>query len=142
MLWVYIWLGVIVLSVIIECVTFDLASVWFIGGGIVALILAACKVPYVWQIVVFVVVSAVLLATCRRPLLKLLGKNTAKTNADAIIGKEYSLLTPISFGVMGSLKVNGVEWSAVPENDTDEIAAGKVVRVVDIKGNKLIVKEI
>jgi len=142
MLWVYIWLGVIVLSVIIECVTFDLASVWFIGGGLVALILAAFKIPYVWQIVVFVAVSAVLLATCRRPLLKLLGKNTTKTNADALVGKEYSLLTPISFGVMGSLKVNGVEWSAVSEKDTDEIAAGTVVRVVEIKGNKLIVKEI
>lgn len=141
MLWVYIWLGVVALSIIIEFVTFDLVTMWFIGGGLVSLILAAVGVPLIWQIVVFIVVSGVLLATCRKPIMKLLSKKNTKTNADAIIGKDYALLTPISFGVTGSLKVNGVEWTAVGENDTDEIAAGTVVCVVDIQGNKLIVKE-
>ena len=141
MTWVYIWLGVVALSIIIEFVTADLVSVWFIAGGLAAMVLALFKVDLVWQLVVFIVLSLIILATCRRPISKLLGKNKVSTNADSIIGKEFVLLSPIAFNVAGSLKVNDVTWTADTAEDGVEIKAGEKVKVVEIRGNRLIVEK-
>ncbi len=89
-MWIYIWLGVVAFSVMIEFLTMEQVSVWFIGGGIVAMILAAVNVDPVIQIVVFIVVSLVLLLSFRRMVMRFLMKNdNAKTNADALVGREY-----------------------------------------------------
>ena len=140
MTWVYIWLGVVALSIIIEFVTADLVSVWFIFGGLVAMILALFDVQLIWQLVAFIVLSVLLLATCRRPFVKLIGREKQSTNADALIGREFVLLSPISFETAGSVKVNDVVWTASSENGV-EIKAGEVVRVVAISGNRLIVEK-
>ena len=137
---VYIWLGVVALSIIIEFVTADLVSVWFIFGGLVAMILALFDVQLIWQLVAFIVLSVLLLATCRRPFVKLIGREKQSTNADALIGREFVLLSPISFETAGSVKVNDVVWTASSENG-EEIKAGEVVRVVAISGNRLIVEK-
>ena len=93
-MWIYIWLGVVAFSVMIEFLTMEQVSVWFIGGGIVAMILAAVNVDPVIQIVVFIVVSLVLLLSFRRMVMRFLMKNdNAKTNADALVGREYQLLS-------------------------------------------------
>lgn len=140
MTWVYIWLGVVALSIIIEFVTADLVSVWFIFGGLVAMILALFDVQLIWQLVAFIALSALLLATCRRPFVKLIGREKQSTNADALIGRKFVLLSPISFESAGSVKVNDVVWTASSENG-EEIKAGEVVRVVAISGNRLIVEK-
>lgn len=142
MLWVYIWLGVVALSLIIEFFTFDLVSLWFFPSGLVSMVLAILKVDLIWQLIAFIAISAILLATCRAPIVKMLSKNKTKTNADAIIGKELTLLSSISFGNTGTVKVNGVIWTAACEQENSTINEGTIVKVVDIQGNKLIVKEI
>lgn len=141
-MWLYVWLGVVALSVIVEFVTFDLVSVWFIGGGLVAMILSACQVQLVWQLVAFIGVSIILLITCRKPLTKMLNKNKSATNANSLIGKDTILLTPISFDNVGSVKVNGVVWTAIAENEMTQIEQGAIVSITAIQGNKLIVKEV
>ena len=142
MTWVYIWLGVVALSIIIEFVTTDLVSVWFIFGGLLAMILALVDVDLIWQLVAFIALSAILLALCRKPILKVLGNNKESTNADSLVGREFVLLTPISFNVAGSVKSGDVVWTADTESDGEEIAAGETVRVVRITGNRLIVEKV
>jgi membrane protein implicated in regulation of membrane protease activity len=72
----------------------------------------------------------------------MLNKNKSATNANSLIGKDTTLLTPISFDNVGSVKVNGIVWTAIAENDMINIEAGKVVSITAIQGNKLIVKEV
>ena len=142
-MWIYIWLGVVAFSVMIEFLTMEQVSVWFIGGGIVAMILAAVNVDPVIQIVVFIVVSLVLLLSFRRMVMRFLMKNdNAKTNADALVGREYQLLEPLEFEKPSSVKINGVVWTAISENEKDSLASGTLVRVVSVEGNKLIVREV
>ena len=142
MTWVYIWLGVVALSIIIEFVTTDLVSVWFIFGGLLAMILALVDVDLIWQLVAFIALSAILLALCRKPILKVLGNNKESTNADSLVGREFVLLTPISFNVAGSVKSGDVVWTADTASDGEEIAAGETVRVVRITGNRPIVEKV
>ena len=137
----YVWLAVVAICLIVEFITFDLVSVWFILGGIVSMILVALGVELLWQLVAFIVISLLCLIFCRKPIMKLLGKNKSSTNADANIGKEFTLLTPISFGSPGTIKINDVIWNVIGEKDDTEISSGVKVEIVEIKGNKFIVKE-
>ena len=88
---IYVWAGVVALSLIIEFITQELASIWFSGGGLIALILAACKVGIAWQIPVFVVVSFALLLATRPLVKKFIKKEKVATNADSLIGKKAKL---------------------------------------------------
>ena len=56
---IVVWTIVIIGSIIIETETSELVSCWFALSGIVALVLALCKVDLLIQCLVFVAVSAV-----------------------------------------------------------------------------------
>ena len=141
MYWIYIYLAIVVLALLVEFFTSEMVSVWFVGGGIISMILSACNVGWEVHFPIFIGVSIILLACFRKFVLKYFNKGESKTNADSAIGKEYELLTEIGFNKPGSIKINDVIWSAVTENQEDVISAGAVVKVVGIKGNKYIVKE-
>lgn len=141
MVWIYIWLGVIVVSLVIEFITFELVSVWISVGALVAMIMALCGVMPEIQISVAVVLSIVCLLALRKVTLKFLTKNKDKTNVDAAIGKVVKLITRTDEDEIGSAKFNGVVWSVKAENDAT-IEAGEYAEVIAIDGNKLVVKHV
>ena len=141
-MWIYIWLAVTAAALIIEFITSEMVSVWFVGGGLVAILLAGLDLNWYFHVPAFIVVSLVLMLCFRKLVMKKLNKGDVKTNAETVIGKEFELLTPIGFNSAGSIKVNGIIWTAVAENDDAKIAAGVKVVVLRIEGNKYIVKEI
>lgn len=138
--WTYIWLGVTVLTLIVEFVTLDLVSVWLSAGALVAMILSLCGVGYELQIIVAVVVALVLILTLRKVALKWLNKSNEKTNLDLIIGKKVKLITKITQDEMGTVKINGITYSAKSLNNA-EIDENEYVIIEKIEGNKLIVKK-
>ena len=140
---IWIWLGVIVVSLIIEFVSISMTSLWFAVGGIISLILSAVGVGIVWQVCVFSIVSFTCLLSLRKLALKFLFRNKEeKTNTNAFIGKHYTLLKEINENQLGTIKIDGVVWSCKAQDDTETILAGKKVEVVEIAGNKLVVKEV
>ncbi|MBQ7348545.1 MAG: NfeD family protein [Clostridia bacterium] len=138
-MWLYIWLFVTAFALIFEFVTTDMLSIWFAGGGLVALVLSAVGLEWYIQLPVFFAVSLVLLLVFRRLVLKKLNSEEVRTNADMAIGKEFRLLSAITFDNVGSIKVNDVVWNAVSFNDMP-IPAGTIVIVRELKGNKYIVE--
>ena len=140
-MWVYIWLAVTAAALVIEFLTTEMVSVWFAGGGLVAMLFAGLDLGWYYHVPVFIVVSFALMLCFRRLVMKKLNKGEVKTNADSAIGKEFELLSDIGFNQTGSIKVNGVVWTAVAEDDHTEIPAGKTVVALKIEGNKYIVKE-
>ena len=140
--WFWIWIGVLVASIVIEACTLDLISGWFAVGALIPLILSACNVGWEIQVVVFVIVSAVSMISLRKVAIKYLFKNSnSKTNVDALVGKTVRMLTETDFDTVGTVKVNDVVWSAVGVNQ-ETIEKGQLVEVVAIEGNKLKVKQI
>ena len=140
---IWIWLGVVVVSLIIEFLSVSMTSLWFAFGGLISLILSAIGVDVVWQVCVFSVVSLACLLSLRKVALKFLYKNKElKTNTDAFVGKHYILLSEINENQLGTIKIDGVFWSCKGEDDTKTILAGEKVEIVKISGNKLVVKEI
>ena len=138
----YVWLGIIVAAAVIESLTTDLISVWFIGGGIIALVLELCGVGEIVQIVLFLLSSLGLLVSLRTPLKKRLDKQTVLTNADSLVGLQCTMRKQTAFELPGEVKVRDVVWTAIAENEREPIAEGVLVTVVRIQGNKLVVKPV
>lgn len=142
MFWIWIWLGVLAVSLIVEFITMELVSVWISIGSIVALILACLKVGYEIQIIACVLVSVASILLLRKVALKFLSKSKEKTetNMDTIIGTKVKLLTEINPDTMGTVKVNGIVYSAKTETD-ETIKKDEYVKIIKIEGNKLIVEK-
>ena len=139
--WLYIWLAVTAAALIVEFITAELVSIWFVGGGLVAMLLAGLGLDWYFHVPAFIVVSLALMLCLRRVAMKKLMKEDVKTNAETVIGKDFVLLKGISFNNAGEIKINGVVWTAVAEDENAEIPSGTKVIVERIEGNKYIVKE-
>ena len=139
----WIWLGVVVVATVVELCTMDMTSIWFTASGLVALVLSACKVHWIIQLIVFIVLSAVFIVglrpICRKIMLRHMNE---KTNVDSLIGKKVFMVSTAKFGQMGSVKIADVVWSVVPEDELQTIEEGAIVEIVAINGNKLIVKPV
>ncbi|MBQ9513427.1 MAG: NfeD family protein [Clostridia bacterium] len=140
-MWIYIWLAVTAVALIVEFVTTELVSVWFVGGGLVAMLLSGLGLEWYFHLPAFIVVSLALMLCFRSLVMKKLKGEDVKTNAETAIGKEYELIDGISFNTAGSIKINGVIWSVVSENENALIPSGTKVVVKKIEGNKYIVEE-
>ena len=138
-----IWVGVLILMVILEALSAQLISIWFVAGAVAAAVVSLFVPSLSVQIVVFVTVSLFLLAVTR-PFVKKLKSNlkVVPTNADRYIGKTAVVLEDID-DVKGSgqVKVEGSIWSARAANG-GSISKGSEVTIEEIKGVKLIVSPI
>lgn len=140
-MWIWIWLAVTALALVFEFVTMEVVSIWFVLGGLVSMVLAGLYVSFEIQIVTFIVISLLLLLSFRKLALKHLHKKPhERTNAERVIGKKYKLLSDISNIQSGTIKVNGVVWSVITEDD-NEISEGTFVEIIRIRGNRYIVKK-
>ena len=140
-MWIYIYLGLTVLSLVVEFITTEMVSVWFAGGGLVAMILAIFGVDWYVTVPVAIVVSFALMLVFRRLVIKKFRKNEVKTNAESVFGKEFTLLTDGSEDETATIKVNGVIWE-VKTKDEAPLKKGEKVRVLSLEGNKYIVEEV
>lgn len=140
MMW--IWLGVIVVASLVEVASMQMVSIWFVPGGLVALILYFCGVGWQIQIIVFIIVSIVLMLALRKLCLKFLLKNNhSEKEINSLIGKEAILIEPITQEKPGAVKIGDVVWTAVTQDDSS-INKGALVEIAEVKGNKLIVQKI
>lgn len=137
------WGVLFVIFLIIEAATASLTTIWFAAGALAALILGFFGVGTPWQAGVFVGVSLILLVLTRPILKKYLYKNiNSKTNKDTIIGKiTYVTETINNIENTGYIKLNDVSWRAESADDSI-IEEGKIVEVIEIRGNRLIVKAV
>lgn len=137
----WIWIAVIVFAVVIEAVTDQLISIWFVPAAIVSTILDHFKVDIVWQILVFLLLSLVGIVFLRRFLTKFVPDRSTKTNIDAIIGEKCIVTEKIdNFAGCGQAKVKGQTWSARGLLDDDVFEVGETLRIVAIEGVKIICK--
>ncbi|HEX2985849.1 MAG TPA: NfeD family protein [Caproiciproducens sp.] len=138
----YIWLAVIVVAAVVEGCTAQLVSIWFVLGGIGALIANLCGAGLWLQITLFVIITAITLLATRPLVKKLMNFKRVETNAGRYIGKNAVVIKKINntLGV-GQVNVLGSIWTA-RSTDGSIIESGRNVVVKSIEGVKLMVEEI
>ena len=135
-----LWLAVLLLFLSLEAATVNLVSVWFAGGALAAMIAALCGAKFLFQLLLFVAVSAVLLLALYPVAKKLVkGRKRTKTNADRILDLPAIVTEPIdNLKGTGAIKVDGKIWSARSQDDTC-FCPGETVRITKIEGVRAIV---
>lgn len=133
-----LWFISFVLLLVIELVTVNLVTIWFVIGALAAMILSFFIDSFVIQIVVFIVVSVIALLVTRPIVKKFKGFSVVPTNSDMVIGKTGVVTKKIEANKYGEVKVFGNSWMAT---SSDEIDVDKKVRILSIDGVKLIVEK-
>ena len=135
---VWIWLGLVVTLTLIEVLTTNLVTIWYIASALVSLILAFFVDSYLIQFSVFVILGTVLLFTTRDYLVKLIIKKKEKTNLDRVVGMTGIVTEEITKKKSGEIKVDGKRWTAISNK---KIKVDSTVKVLEIDGVKLKVEE-
>ena len=136
-----IWLGILAVLLVIEGLTTALTTIWFAGGALAAAIAAGVGMGIVPQLLLFFCVSLVLLIFTRPAAMKLMNKNTEKTNVDSLLGKTAVVIQEINnLAQTGQVRINDIEWMARTSDDSARIPVGTVVVIKAVRGVKLIVE--
>ena len=138
---VYIWLGIAVVSILVEISTAGLAAIWFAPAALLSMVLAIFDAPVSAQIPAFIIASGLLMLLFYKKIRDNIEKKSEKTNIDALIGKEGIAEEDILPRSIGRVKVSGMSWSAYINADSKPISKGEVVKILAIDGVKLHVEK-
>lgn len=122
--------------IIIEVLTINLVSIWFIPGSILATILSYLKLPLWLQISVFIITSLIMIPIFKNTYKKYKEQHLNE-NLNTMIGKKALVVKGLS-DVPGKVIINDVYWSAT-SIDGSTITEDSIVLVEKIEGNTLIV---
>lgn len=134
----FFWLALIIVLTVIEVITVNLTTIWFVASALVSLVLSFFIDSFELQFGVFVIGGIIFLLTTRPYLVKKLKVKNSKTNLDRVIGMQGIVTVDISKLNPGEVKVDGKLWTAVSSSD---IKKDTIIEVLDIEGVKLRVKE-
>lgn len=137
-----IWIILTIIFAAVEIATVGLTSIWFAGGSLAALLCYALGLSEVWQILVFLAVSLVLLFFTRPWALKYLKPHLIKTNYEEALEKNVCLTETVdNRRATGTAVLNGQEWTARAYDDGKVFEAGAIVKVKEIRGVTMYVVE-
>ncbi|KNY25585.1 NfeD family protein [Pseudobacteroides cellulosolvens] len=136
------WLILAVVLGIIEASSFNLITIWFSIGAVAAMISSLFGVPFIYQVVIFIMMSALLLYFTKPLIKKFLNVRKEKTNADRIIGEKGIVVEKIDpVNGTGQVKIGGQIWTARSTND-EVIDLNELVEIQEILGVKVFVKKL
>jgi len=135
----WIWVVFVIIFALIEVFTLGLTTVWFALAALVMVFLSFLPIPIVFQITIFLVISAVLLFFTRPVAIKKFKIGREKTNVDSLVGKHALVTRHIGEFDKGEVKLNGQFWSARSQ-DGSVINEGAICEVVRIEGVQAIVR--
>ena len=134
----YFWLIIIIVLSVIEALTMNLVSIWFIISGLFALITSFIIDEFLIQFAIFVVLGIILMILTRNTLEEKLVKKE-KTNLDRVVGMIGITTGEITKNKPGEVKVDGKRWTAIADK---KIKVDSTVKVLLIDGVKLKVEEV
>ena len=139
---VFFWLAMVILFLVMEGSTVALVSIWFAAGSLVAMITALLGGPLWLQVILFLGISAGLLALLRPLVRKYIRPKITATNVDSLIGSRgYVTETVDNLAASGQVKLGAMPWTA-RSTDGSPIEAGTLVQVDRIEGVKAYVSPV
>lgn len=134
----YIWIAIVILLTIVEVMTVNLTTIWFVASGILSLAISFISDNFILQVGIFCIVGILLLITTRPILKKWLSTKNVSTNLDRIIGMKGIVTEEIDKNGTGEVKVDGKKWTAYANKN---IKVDSTVKVLLIDGVKIKVEE-
>ncbi len=113
----WVWVAVTIICIVIESLTLSLTTIWFGISSFVLVFLAFTPIPFGAQMFIFVALALVLLIFTRPVVKQKLNQKKIATNYERIIGQIALVTKKITALDKGSVKINGMEWTAAVKED-------------------------
>ena len=137
----WFWVAITIICVVIESLTLALTTIWFGISAFVMVFLAFTPLPFPAQLFIFVALAMVLLIFTRPVVKQKINQKKIATNYERIIGQIAVVTKKITALEKGSVKINGMEWTAAVKEDITLEEGSKCI-VEEIAGVTAYVKEI
>lgn len=135
-----IWATAIIAFGVLEAVTAQLVSIWFVIGAIGAFVAALFDASVTVQVIIFIAVTIVALIVTRPLVKKFVHPKKQATNADRVLNQKGIVVEEINnIKATGQVKVDGKVWSA-RSTDNSIIDVNEEIIIKEISGVKLIVE--
>ena len=129
-LWL-LWTLTCVLALILEVSSGTFYLLCFAIGAAASIVVSFFGTAFWLQVLVFVLCSCLCVFGVRPFVVRCLhgSRRTRASNADALLGREGTVIEPITAQKPGYVKIDGDEWRAVSQ-DGHPVERGRMVRVV------------
>lgn len=140
MSYLVMWIIIALAALFLDMLTSAFLFFWFSLGSIAAIIAYYQGASLITQVLVFIIVSAVLLAVGYPVVKKTIKRTVPKTlkMEEGYINREFLIDEDVIDKAI--MKVDGIYWTV--KNDGEPIKKGDKIKVTGIEGNKLVVKKI
>ncbi|MFI3170164.1 MAG: NfeD family protein [Faecalibacterium sp.] len=135
----YAWLCLIAVLLIAEAMTVNLVTIWFALGALAALLVSFIVPNPAVQGAVFMIVSTILLLATLPLVKRMRRKKNIPLGADRNIGRTALVVSDITPGEQGRVRLDGVDWSAICAHP---LTKGESCRVSAIDSTVLTVEPI
>ena len=132
------WFVLFAVLLVIELLTVNLVTVWFVFGAVAAIICSFFTDSIIIQLLVFLITSVITLLVMKPILKRFKSFDITPTNLDRVISKIGEVTKTIEPNKFGEVKILGSTWMAASQSHID---IGEKVKVLSIDGVKLIVQK-
>ncbi len=137
------WLIVLCVMLALELSSLGLTTIWYAAGALVTCILSVFIDNAIAEWAIFLVGSTIALIALRPLFIDKFNMHRERTNIESIVGMTGRVTMRIDNAEgTGEVLVDGKEWTARSLKDGEIFVEGQMVKVLEIRGVKLIVEEL
>lgn len=133
-----IWIAVGVFFLIVELCTTALVSIWFVPAAIITCLLSFVIKSAIWQVAIFVLLSAVFMVVFRKIYKKYIKKPVDDVDQnEKLLGKIVTVIDETNT-ISGRVKLGDIYWKAITENG-ETLSENEKAVIKSVQGTTLVV---
>ena len=136
-----IWIAVGVFFLIVELCTAALVSIWFVPAAIITCLLSFVIKSAIWQIAIFVFLSAIFMVISRKIYKKYIKKPVDDVDQNEKLLGKIVTITDTTDGINGRVRMGDVYWKAITENG-ETLSENEKAVIKSVQGTTLIVTKL
>ena len=136
-----IWIAVGVFFLIVELCTAALVSIWFVPAAIITCLLSFVIKSAIWQIAIFVFLSAIFMVIFRKIYKKYIKKPVDDVDQNEKLLGKIVTITDTTDGINGRVRIGDVYWKAITENG-ETLSENEKAVIKSVSGTTLVVTKL
>ncbi len=133
-----IWIAVGVFFLIVELCTTALVSIWFVPAAIITCLLSFVIKSAIWQVAIFVFLSAIFMVVFRKIYKKYIKKPVDDVDQNEKLLGKIVTITDTTDGINGRVRMGDIYWKAITENG-ETISQNEKAVIKSVQGTTLVV---
>lgn len=136
-----IWIAVGVFFLIVELCTTALVSIWFVPAAIITCLLSFVVKSAIWQVAIFVFLSAIFMVIFRKLYKKYIKKPVDDVDQnEKLLGKIVTVIDETN-AINGRVKLGDIYWKAITENG-ETLSQNEKAVIKGVQGTTLVVTKL